>query len=185
MNRVDNASYNNDWFKSTIGAGRFKQILWYFINIIFLVNPLNPFSGIKCFLLKCFGARVGRGVVIKPGVNIKYPWKLSIGNYTWIGEKVWIDNITDVIIGDNVCLSQDAMLLAGNHNYKKSTFDLMIGKIVLEDGVWIGAKAVVCPGVVVQSHSILTVSSVLTKDTEAYGIYQGNPAEKVRIRQIK
>ncbi len=184
MNTVNNASYNNDWFKPTIGAGRFKQAVWYLVNILFLVNPLNPFSGIKCFWLKCFGARIGRGVVIKPGVRIKYPWKLSIGNHSWIGEGVWIDNIADVVMGENVCLSQDAMLLTGNHNYKKSTFDLVIGKIVLEDGVWIGAKAVVCPGLVIRSHSIVTVSSVLTKDTEAYGIYQGNPAEKIRSRKI-
>ena len=136
-------------------------------------------------LLKAFGAKVGVGVVIKPSVSIKYPCILSIGNHVWIGENVWIDNLTDVTIGSHVCLSQGVMLLTGNHNYTKPTFDLMVGKIILEDGVWLGALSVVCPGVTCGSHSVLSVGSVATKDLEAYGIYQGNPAMKVREREFK
>lgn len=135
-------------------------------------------------LLKLFGAKVGSGVVIKPGVNIKYPWKLIIGDFSWIGEDVWIDNIEQVIIGSNVCISQGAMLLTGNHNYKSVSFDLVIGSITLEEGVWIGAQAVVCPGVSCGSHSILTVGSVAPKNLEPYSIYQGNPAIKIRNRII-
>ena len=88
-------------------------------------------------------------------------------------------------IGSHVCLSQGVMLLTGNHNYTKPTFDLMVGKIILEDGVWLGALSVVCPGVTCGSHSVLSVGSVATKDLEAYGIYQGNPAMKVREREFK
>jgi putative colanic acid biosynthesis acetyltransferase WcaF len=76
------------------------------------------------------------------------------------------------------------MLLCGNHNYKKSSFDLIVGKIHLEKGAWIGAHAVVCPGVVCKSHAILTVNSVATSNLEAFGIYQGNPAIKVKTRVI-
>ena len=81
-------------------------------------------------------------MVIKPSVNIKYPWRLTIGSFVWIGEGVWIDNLENVVIGDNVCISQGAMLLCGNHNYKKTTFDLIVGSITLEDGVWVGAQSV-------------------------------------------
>jgi len=128
---------------------------------------------------------VGQGVLIKPSVNIKYPWLLEIGNNVWIGEGVWIDNLAKVTIGDNVCISQGAMLLCGNHDYKKSTFDLIIGEILLEEGVWIGAKTVVCPGVTCKPHSILTVGSVASKDLEPYSIYKGNPAVFVKNREIK
>lgn len=179
---VDNNSYNNNWYKKEIGAGRTKQALWYFTNIIFFINPLNPVSSIKCFLLKCFGAKLGKGVVIKQSVNIKYPWKLTIGNYAWIGEKVWIDNLADISIGNSVCLSQGAMLLTGNHDYTKTTFDLVVRKICLEDGVWIGAHALVCPGVTCYSHAVLAAKSVATKSLEAYTIYQGNPANPVKKR---
>jgi len=132
-----------------------------------------------------FGAKIGKGVHIKPTVNIKYPWLLELGNYVWIGEKVWIDNLEKISIGNNVCLSQGAMLLTGNHNYKVSTFDLKIGGIILEDGVWIGARSVVCPDVTCHSHSILSVNSVATKDLEQYSIYQGNPAITVKERIIE
>lgn len=98
----------------------------------------------------------------------------------WIGEGVWIDNLGKVKIGNNVCISQGAMLLTGNHNYKKESFDLIVGDITLEDGIWVGAKSVVCPGVTMKSHSILTVGSVLTKDAKEYGIYQGNLAVMVK-----
>ncbi|MCK5559754.1 MAG: colanic acid biosynthesis acetyltransferase WcaF, partial [Thermoplasmata archaeon] len=119
------------------------------------------------------------------GVNIKYPWLLGLGNYTWIGEGVWIDNLTHVEIGSNSCISQGALLLTGNHNYKKTSFDLITGEILLEDGVWIGAKSVVCPNVKCKSHSILSVGSVAINDLEPYGIYQGNPAIKIRDRNIE
>lgn len=174
--------YDNSWYNP--GSGTLKRILWYFTNTLFFINPLNPSSSIKVYLLRFFGAKIGKGVIIKPSINIKYPWNLSIGDYTWIGENVWIDNLTKVEIGSNVCISQGAMLLCGNHNYKKTTFDLMIGEIVLEDGAWIGAQSVVCPGVTVHSHAVLGVNSVANRDLETYTIYQGNPAKAIRTRSI-
>lgn len=180
MNKVDFSVYDNSWYNP--GGSSLKRVLWYFANILFLMNPLNPISSVKVRLLRCFGAKIGKGVVIKPSVNIKYPWNLSIGDYTWIGENVWIDNLVQVTIGSNVCVSQGAMLLCGNHNYKKSTFDLMVGKIVLEDGCWVGAQSVVCPGITLHSHAVLGVASVANKNLDAYTIYQGNPAHMVRKR---
>ncbi len=181
MRSVNLNCYSNQDYKP---GNKIKILLWYFINVIFLRSGLNPVSSIKVFLLKLFGAQIGVGVTIKPGVNIKYPWLLEVGNHVWIGENVWIDNLDKVSIKDNVCISQGAMLLTGNHNYKKSTFDLIIGKIVLEEGSWVGAQAVVCPNVTLKSHAILSVGSVANKDLEPYNIYQGNPAVKVRERII-
>lgn len=166
------------------GRNKLIQFLWYFTNVLFFMNPLNPVSSIKVLLLRLFGAKIGRKVNIKPGVNIKYPWRLEIGDYSWIGEKVWIDNLAKVKIGSNACISQGALLLTGNHNYKKTGFDLMTKEIILEDGVWIGAKALVAPGSVCLSHSVLTANSILTGKMEPYSIYSGNPAIKIRERVI-
>ena len=131
--KTDLASFNNKNYNP--GAGSLKRTLWYLANLLFLKNRFCTFSSIKRFVLRLFGARIGKKVVIKPSVNIKYPWKLSVGNYTWIGEGVWIDNLDEVVMGDNVCISQGALLLCGNHDYNKSSFDLITGKIILEDGV--------------------------------------------------
>lgn len=177
------STFNNSWYKP--GRGFLAMTLWYFTNVIFLRNPLVPFSKLKVILLRLFGAKIGIGVVIKPSVNIKYPWHLVVGNHVWIGENVWIDNLVKVELKDNSCISQGAMLLTGNHHYKKSTFDLIAKEIVIEEGAWVGAQTVVCPGVTLRSHSILTVGSIATKSLDAYGIYAGNPAVKIRERKIE
>lgn len=168
--------------KLEIGASTSKQICWYFINIIFFKSSLPFPSPLKTFLLKLFGAKIGNKVRFKPCINIKYPWKLTIGNDCWIGENVWIDNIDEVIIENNVCISQGAFLLTGNHDYKKTTFDLITGKIILKSGVWIGAKAIVCPGVTCFANSILTVGSIANKNLIENTIYSGNPAKEIRKR---
>ena len=173
--------YDNSWYHP---GSAWKRLVWYFVNVSFLKNTFIPCSSLKVFLLRLFGAKIGRNVTIKPGVNIKYPWFLEVGNNCWLGENVWIDNLAYVKIGNNVCISQGAMLLCGNHNYKKETFDLIIGEIILEDGCWVGAKSVVCPGVTLAVNSVLSVCSVAQRNLEANRIYQGNPARGIRIRTI-
>jgi putative colanic acid biosynthesis acetyltransferase WcaF len=162
---------------SYVAGPAWKVIIWYFLNY-FVFDTVIPWPyTLKCFCLRLFGAKVGTGVVIKTKVRIKNPWRLVIGDNCWIGEDVWIDNLADVAIGSNVCLSQGAMLLTGNHDYTISSFPYRLGKITIEDGVWIGAKSVVCPGVVCRAHSILTVNSVASKEMEEMKIYSGNPAQ--------
>ncbi|HTE11338.1 MAG TPA: WcaF family extracellular polysaccharide biosynthesis acetyltransferase [Chitinophagaceae bacterium] len=177
---------NNGLYQTTIqiGASKPKQLLWYVVNIIFFKNPFNIFSGLKVALLKSFGASVGVGLLVKPGVNIKYPWKLFIGDHCWIGEEVWIDNLSDITMGNSVTLSQGAMLLTGSHDHTKEKFDFISFPITLEEGAWIGAKAVVFGGVVVGSHSILGINSVAEKKMDPYLIYKGNPAVPVLERNI-
>lgn len=180
--KTDLSRYDNSWYKQ---PPLLKNVLWFVMNAIFFNSYLLVPLPFKRFILRAFGAKIGKEVMIKPKVNIKYPWLLNIGNYVWIGEEVWIDNLTEVSLGNNVCLSQGAMLLTGNHDYTSSTFDLSVGKIVLEEGVWIGAKAIVGPNVTCHSHAVLAINSVAVKNLEAYGIYQGNPAQWIRERKIK
>jgi putative colanic acid biosynthesis acetyltransferase WcaF len=139
---------------------------------------------LKVALLKLFGSKLGKGVVIKPNVIIKYPWNLTIGDHTWVGEHVWIDNLAEVNIGSNCCISQGAYLLTGNHDFTSPSFDLMVASINVSNEAWIGAKSTVCPGVNLQQASVLTVGSVATKELEPFGIYQGNPALKIKERVI-
>lgn len=179
--QTDLSRFDNGWY--TPGP-RWKVVLWFLTNSLFLNNHLPIPVAFKVSILRLFGASIGTNVVIKPAVNIKYPWLLRVGNHVWIGEQVWIDNLSEVVIGDHVCLSQGAMLLTGNHDYRRPTFDLTTRPITLDNGVWIGAKSVVCPGVHCGSHAVLAVNSVATHSLNAYGIYQGNPAVWVRQREI-
>jgi putative colanic acid biosynthesis acetyltransferase WcaF len=181
VKQVNNASYRSI---INIGASKPKQILWYFVNIVFFKNPVIIISSLKVALLKAFGAKIGKGVIIKPVTNIKYPWKLQVGDHSWIGEEVWIDNLSDVYIGKSVTLSQGALLLTGSHDHTRTTFDFISYPIRLEDGVWIGARAVVFGGTTCESHSILGINSVAEKNLKPYTIYKGNPAVPVLSRAI-
>jgi len=182
QNKTDLSKFNNDWFNP--GGNALKRFVWYFINSLFF-RSAYPFMGVKIALLKMFGTKIGKGLVIKPHVSIKYPWNLTIGDHVWIGENAWIDNLGSVNIGNNVCISQGAFIMSGNHNYSKPSFDLIIKEIIIEDGAWLGAKSVVCQGVTVGSHAVLSVSSVASDNLEPYSIYRGNPAVKVKDRTFQ
>ncbi len=180
--RVDLSRFDNSQYE--VGASLIKRTLWYFTNALFFINPCFPFRSPKPALLRLFGAKVGKGVVIHPGVNIKFPWKLSIGDHCWIGQRAWLDNIDQLTIGNNVVISQGGMIIQGSHDYKKVDYPTLHKPVVLEDGSWVGAGAIVMLGVTMKSHSVLSAGSVATKDLDAYTIYQGNPALPIRERVI-
>lgn len=174
--------YNNSDYKP---GNTFVRVSWYFLSLFFFESKLPWPYFLKKFFLKLYGAKVGKKFIIKPKVKIKYPWKLRCGDNVWIGEDCWIDNLSNVIIEDNVCISQGALLICGNHDYKKETFNLITNEIIIEKGVWICAKAVVSAGVTCREGSILTIGSVATKDIKKNAIYKGNPAQYVKERRIK
>lgn len=180
--QVDLSTFNNNWYKP---GNIFKRIIWYYINLVFFKTGFFPFYGLKIILLKIFGASIGKNVFIKPFVNIKYPWLLQIGNNVWIGEDVNIDNLAKVIIENNVCISQGVLLLCGSHDQNSSSFGLIVKPILLENGVWVCAKAIVCGGVICHTHSIISAGSIVTKNCEPYTIYKGNPALIFKKREVK
>jgi len=177
---VDLSKYDQRGY--TPGAGALKRAAWYIVNALFFDSWLFPWSAPKRALLRLFGATVGTGVVIKPRVNIKYPWHLQIGSNTWMGEGAWIDNLASVVIGSNACISQGAYLLTGNHDYRDPRFGLLTGEILIADGAWVGARAIVGPGVRMGRESVLTAGSLLTVDADPHIVYRGNPATPVRSR---
>jgi putative colanic acid biosynthesis acetyltransferase WcaF len=180
--RIDLSVYSPAGFDR--GAGELREALWLVTSL--LVFRLCPFklSRLKAALLRLFGARVGRGVVIKPDVRITFPWKLTLGDHVWLGEECWLLNLAPIVIESHVCISQRAFLCSGSHDYKSPTFDLITKPITVESGAWVGAGAWVGPGVTVGSHAVLAAGSVATKDLEPFGIYRGNPAVLVKRRVI-
>src|SRR5262249_33867966 len=141
---VDLAEYRAVGYSS--GRNWLVRIVWYAVSLIFFESGWFPLSGLKARLLRCFGASIGRGLVIKPHVRIKFPWRLWIGDHCWIGQSVWIDNLADVHLGDHVCISQGAYLCTGSHDYRRRKFDLITKPITIASGSWIGAKVILLPG---------------------------------------
>lgn len=185
--KVNKSLSNNKNFYKRTGAPVWKFVLWYFINILIIKNHLNPFSGVRIFFLRLFGARIGKHCNIKPGAYIKFAWNIEADNYVSIGENVWIDNYGKLILRDHVTISQDAMILTGQHHFWDETFNSYVTPVTtLEDGVWICSKAIVGPGTVTcKSHSILTAGSVANNPLKEFTIYLGNPAKAVGERIVR
>lgn len=179
---VDLSKFDNAWYDP--GAGPLTRVLWYLVNGLMFDSRLMPFSMPKRVLLRWFGAQVGSHVLIRPNVNIKYPWRVIIGDHSWIGEGVWLDSLDQIRIGHHVCISQGAYLLTGSHDYKRTDFNLIVRPISIEDGAWVGARAIVCPGTTMRAAAVLMAGSVLSREAEPSGVYRGNPANRIRSRTV-
>lgn len=142
------------------GRGIFVRTVWYYVSLVFVESGWFPSSRMKAILLRRFGAKVGQGVVIHPNVRIKYPWRLVVGDNCWIGREVWIDNLDDVHLESDVCLSQQVYLCTGSHDHHSSTFDLKTGPIVIEHGAWICCRATVLGNSRVRRMEVVSANRV-------------------------
>jgi putative colanic acid biosynthesis acetyltransferase WcaF len=177
LDQFDNSGFSR-------GRPSWVEFLWLITQALF-VRSWIPGAGHRCFLLRLFGARIGRGVNIKPGLRVKFPWRLTVGDFTWIGEDVWIDNLATVEIGANCCISQGTYLCTGSHDWSKPAFDLVTKSIMIRDGAWLAARSVVAPGVTVEEGAVLGLGSVATKNLEPWTICYGVPALPVRKREVE
>jgi putative colanic acid biosynthesis acetyltransferase WcaF len=164
------------------GRPKAVEMLWYFLKCAFLLSALPWPSGFKVALLRAFGAKIGNGVVIKPRVNVHFPWKLEVGDHAWVGEEVFILNFERVWIGANACISQRAFLCTGNHDYRDPQFSYRNAPITIGDGAWVGAGVFVGPGVDVGGEAVLAAGSVVTRHVPANTIVAGNPASERGVR---
>lgn len=164
------------------GASKGKEIIWYLVKMFFFLSAFPYPSGLKKKLLVLFGAKVGRGVVFKPRINIHFPWKLEIGDNVWIGEEASLLNFEKLTIGNNVCISQRAFICGGNHDFRKPSMPYRNSPIILEDGCWIGAGCFISAGITVGVDAVVTAGSVVTFNLNPNGIYRGNTLSYVNER---
>lgn len=175
LSAFDNSEYDP-------GRGLAVRTLWYFCSLALMESGWLPVSRFKSWLLRRFGATIGRGVVIKPHVRIKFPWRLTVGDHCWIGQGAWIDNMANVEVGNHACLSQLVYLCTGSHDHRRRAFDLIAKPIHVGDGAWLGARCTVLPGVTVGANSLAAAGSIVVKDVEPGTIVAGNPAKPVGKR---
>jgi putative colanic acid biosynthesis acetyltransferase WcaF len=136
------------------GRPRPVQALWFAVMNLVFSQWWCP-ARLRVVVLRAFGATVGPNVLIRHRVRVLWPWKLSIGENSWIGEGAWLLNLEPITIGANVCVSQEAMLCTGGHDHRAADFRYRNGPIRLEAGCWVGARAIVLPGVTVGSDAVV------------------------------
>lgn len=137
----------------------------------------------RATLLRIFGAKIGKGTKIRSSAKFTYPWKVSIGDYSWIGDEVQFYSLDTIQIGSNVVVSQKSYLCTGSHDVSSSKFSLITNPIVVEDGSWVAADCFVHPGVRIAKGSVIAARSTVLKDTEVNFIYAGNPAKKLKLKE--
>jgi putative colanic acid biosynthesis acetyltransferase WcaF len=160
-------------------------MLWFFVGDSIVRSRLLPISSLKVWILRSFGASIGQGVRIKPGVRVKFPWRLTIGDYCWIGEDVWFDNLAPISLGDHICVSQSVYFCTGNHDWTLPTFDLNVAAIVVQSASWIAARSSIAPGVEIGEGAVLSLGSVAVRSLSPWTIYAGNPAVAIKPRTFK
>jgi putative colanic acid biosynthesis acetyltransferase WcaF len=176
---MDLSRFQNDGFDR--GRSRLIEVLWNLGQWFLFSSPL-PGSVWRIWILRAFGAQVGAGVIIKPRVRVKFPWKLTIGDHVWIGEDVWIDNLASVRVGSNSCISQGAYLCTGSHDWTSRAFDLIARPIEVGERVWLGAMVRLAPGTVAADGCVVTLGSVASGGLKENTIYSGVPAIPTKDR---
>ncbi|WP_299248619.1 putative colanic acid biosynthesis acetyltransferase [uncultured Cytophaga sp.] len=157
--------------------------LWWVVQVL-LFNPSPQILyGWRRFLLRLFGAKIGRNVILRPSVKITYPWKLTIGDYSWIGDNVVLYTLGEISIGKNTVISQRGYICTGSHDYKQKTFDVYTKPVIIKDECWLATDVFVAPGVTIDKGMVIGARSSVYKDVlgEA-GVYTGSPAKFVGAR---
>jgi putative colanic acid biosynthesis acetyltransferase WcaF len=182
MSTVALRAFHNEWYKP--GRSLLVRALWMFLGLPLFRSPWFASSRARVCLLRLFGATIGKRVVIRQHVIVKYPWHLTVNDDCWIGEEAWIDNLTTVRLASNVCISQGAYLCTGNHDWSDPEFRLRVSPIHLAEGSWVGAKSLLLPGSSLGRGAICAAGSVLLGHVPDCHIVSGNPAKFIRLRSI-
>lgn len=180
---VDLSRFENSFYHP--GSSWLVRMLWFAAGLPLLRCAVIPSSSFRRYLLRVFGAEIGENATIKPGFRVKYPWNFKAGKNCWLGEDVWIDNLAQVTLGDNVCISQGAYLCTGNHDWSDPAFGLLVQPISIHDGAWVGARACLAPGVTVGTGAVIGFGAVSSRSVPAFEIHVGNPAVFLRRRHIR
>ena len=153
---------------------RYVIYLWAVCELLFVHNPWQTSSRVRVGILRLFGAKIGTGVVFRPRTRVKFPWKLHIGDRSWIGEGVWLHNQDQVYIGEDVVISQESFLTTGSHAFR-TDMALITRPIHLDSGVWITSRCVVLGGAHVGCSSVATPTTVVKGVVPPNTIISGAP----------
>lgn len=160
----------------------FVQLWWLVQSTVFGFSPQFMY-GFRRFLLRLFGARVGKGVLIRPSARITYPWKVSIGDRAWVGDDAVLYSLGEITIGEDSVVSQKCYLCAAGHDYTKPGFDIYAEKVVVGRQVWIATDVFVAPGVEIGDGAVIGARSSVFGDLPPYMVCYGSPAKPVRKRE--
>lgn len=167
------------------GRSAFIVQLWWFTDFCFFKPSPQILYGWRRFLLRLFGAKIGKKVIIRPSATITYPWKVTIGDYSWIGDDVVLYSLGEIEIGNNVVISQKSYLCAASHDYTKENFPIWAKKITIEDECWLATDVYVAPGITIGKGTVVGARSSVFKDLPPGKVCVGSPTKPIKERIVK
>ena len=170
---VDLRQYDQSWFDR--GRPSWYILFWWLVQAIAFPISLHNAHRWRCWLLRRFGATIGREVKIRPTARFTYPWKINIGDYSWIGDDVVLYSLEQITIGCHSVISQKSYLCTGSHDFRDSTFALQVNPISIGNGVWIATDCFIGPGVEIGSNAIIGTRSSVFNDIPAAQVAWGTP----------
>ncbi len=165
-------------------SGVIVQLWWLVQSTLFVGSPQFLY-GWRRFLLRLFGANIGKGVIIRPTARITYPWKLTIGDYAWIGDNVELYTLEEITIGNHSVVSQRSYLCTGGHDYQSMAFDIFAKPIVVEDEAWVASDVFIAPGVTIGHGAVIGARSTVLQDMPKGMICAGYPAKPLKPREMR
>jgi putative colanic acid biosynthesis acetyltransferase WcaF len=167
---------------SFYASNRVARVIWTIVwSLLFRTSPTSLHVWRAC-LLRCFGAKVGRGCHVYPSVRIWAPWNLELDDEVGIGNGVTCYSIARISIGKRAVVSQGAHLCTGSHDYNSASFQLIASPIAIEDRAWVASEAFIGPGVTIREGAVVGARAVVTKDVDAWAVVGGNPAKVIGKR---
>ena len=164
------------------GRSAFTVLLWQIVQATLFACSPQPLFGWRRFLLRCFGARIGARVLLRPSLRITYPWKVEIGDRAWIGDHAELYSLGPIRIGADAVLSQRSYFCAGSHDYSKPDFPISAAPIEVGAEAWIATDVFIGPGVTIGRGAVIGARSSVFSDVEPYAVMMGNPARKTGSR---
>ncbi|HEY9734986.1 MAG TPA: hormogonium polysaccharide biosynthesis acetyltransferase HpsU [Trichocoleus sp.] len=177
---IDLSCYDQSWFNP--GRPKWFILLWWLVQALAFPLTLHAAHAPRRLLLRLFGAKVGRAVVIRPTARFTYPWKIAIGDYSWIGDDVVFYSLDTITVGRHCVISQKSYLCTGSHRTDDVAFGLQTAPIIIGNGVWLAADCFVAPGVCVGANTVVGARSSIYQSLPPRHLCFGNPCQPVKIR---
>ena len=167
------------------GKSKIAVQLWWLAYALFFRTSPQVLYGWRRFLLRSFGAKIGKKVMVRPSAQITYPWKVTIGDYSWVGDEVVLYSLGEIEIGSDTVISQRSYICTGSHDYTKNDFPIYSKKIVIEDSCWLATDVFVAPSITIKQGTVVGARSSVFNDLEAFSVYAGSPAKFIKKREVE
>lgn len=156
-------------------------LLWAIVEVLLVRNSLQLSSRLRVAVLRRFGAQIGEDVVARPGLRVRFPWKLTIGDRCWIGEDVWLHNQDELVIGSDVVVSQGSFVTTGTHAFR-TDMALRTSPVRIDDGVWVTSRCMVLGGTHIGESALILPQTVVRGDVPPNCLYGSDTAAVVGRR---